>query len=267
MLRFAANISTLFTELPLRARFSAARMAGFEAVECQLPYEINAGAALAEIETNGLQLVLLNAPPGDWEAGERGLAALRGREGEFENAVQAAFDYAETVGCRLVHVMAGIVPATEDWDRALDTYVENLSRAATEAAERGITIVIEPINRRDMPGYFLSRTEEARRVIDAVGHKSLGLLFDVYHRQVAEGDVTRALRENMDLIRHIQVANPPDRCSPDQGELDFDYIFAALREAGYEGWIGCEYRPGSTTRDSLGWFDKWRPLRKRAGEG
>ncbi len=265
MLKFAANISTLFTELPLRSRFAAARMAGFSAVECRSPYDLSPGEVMAELDVNALGLVLIDAPAGDPEAGGFGLAALPGREAEFERSVTCALDYAEAVGTPLVHVMAGVLPASADPDLAMSVYIANLGRAAVEAAERGITIVIEPLNRRDVPGYFLSRTETARRVIEQVAHERCGLLLDVYHRQMMQGDVARALRENMDIIRHVQIANPPNRCGPDEGEINFDFVFATLREEKYEGWIGCEYTPGGCTRDSFAWFEAQRPLRVRPG--
>lgn len=263
MLKFAANVSTLFTELPLRARFSAARMAGFAAVECQYPYDLTPGEVLGELEVNDLDMVLINAPAGNLEAGERGLAALPGRERAFEEQVSVGLEYAAAIGTRLVHVLAGVLPPEENPHLALATYIDNLGRACAEAARLGITILIEPINQRDIPGYFLSHTETARRVIEDVGSPALGLLFDVYHRQMQEGDVARALQENLDIIRHVQIANPPHRCAPDDGELNFEYLFQMLRKEGYAGWIGCEYKPAGTTRDSFHWFEPWRPVRVR----
>ncbi|ESR26465.1 hydroxypyruvate isomerase family protein [Lutibaculum baratangense] len=263
MLKFSANISTLFTELPFRSRFAAASMAGFDAVECQFPYALTPGAILAELEANRLRLVLLNAPPGNWEEGERGLAALPGRQREFEQAMGQAFAYAEALDCRLIHVMAGVLPATSDPDRAMDIYVENLAQAAEEARRRQITLLIEPINRRDMPGYFVSRTETARRAIDAVASPHLRLQFDIYHRQMTEGNVTHGLREHWDIIRHIQIANPPDRRGPDEGELNFEHIFGEIRALGYDGHIGCEYSPHGCSRASLEWFQQHRPVRAK----
>lgn len=258
MPRFAANLTMLFNELPFRARFSAARMAGFRAVEFLFPYEHEPGLLVAEIEANALQVVLFNLPPGDWAAGERGLAAIPGREAQFETAMTAALDYAEMLGCRTLHAMAGVLSPAIDPDRAMATYIGNLRRGAEEARGRGVSLVIEPINSRDMPGYFLNRTGDARRVIEAVAADNLGLQLDLYHRQVMEGGLARAIRDNADITRHIQVANPPDRADPAHGEINYPYLFGLIDETGFDGWVGCEYRPLGATKDSLAWFAPYR---------
>lgn len=262
MLRFAANISTMFTELPFRARFAAARMAGFPAVEFQFAYDHEPGELAAELQVNGLTQVLLNTPPGDFEAGERGLAALPGRELAFETAMAKALAYADALGCGMIHVMAGIPDVSVDPDRAMQTFVSNLQRAAAEARRHGVTLLIEPINRRDVPGYFLSRNDTARRIIETVAADNLGLQFDVYHRQIVQGDLVHGLREDFDIIRHIQIANPPERADPGQGEINFDCIFREIAALGYRGWIGCEYTPKGRTLDSLAWYEPFRPLCK-----
>jgi hydroxypyruvate isomerase len=258
MLRFAANLSMLFTELPFKARFAAARMAGFKGVEILFPYDHEAGEIAAELESNGLTQVLFNLPPGDFEAGERGLAALPGREREFEAAAAEALDYAGTLKCAMVHVMAGIPHFSDDPDTVLATFVANLRQFAAEAARQNVTLLIEPINQRDIPGYFLSQTETARRIIDTVAADNVGLQLDLYHRQVMQGDLVHAIRDNLDIARHIQIANPPDRADPGTGEINYPYIFRELESLGYAGWIGCEYRPKATTRDSLAWYEAYR---------
>lgn len=262
MLRFAANLSFLFTELPFRSRFAAARMAGFAGVEYLFPYDHDPGELKAELDANGLTQVLFNLPPGDWEAGERGLAAIPGREAAFDAALEKALHYADRLNCKLLHVMAGIPPVTVDSDKAMATYVANLARGAEAAAAHGVTLVIEPINRRDIPGYFLSRTTTARRVIESVGADNLGLQFDLYHRQVTDGDLVHAIRDYADITRHVQIANPPDRTQPGDGEINYEKIFQEIRDVGFEGWIGCEYRPRGTTKDSLAWFEPYRSVRR-----
>ncbi|MFN0262524.1 2-oxo-tetronate isomerase [Tepidamorphus sp. 3E244] len=258
MPKFAANLSMLFNELPFKARFSAARMAGFRAVEFLFPYAQDAGLLLTEIETHGLKVVLFNLPPGDWEAGERGIAAIPGREVDFERSVSAAIEYAKVLDCKQLHAMAGIMSPMIDPDIAMSVYMRNLSQAASELKLHDITLLIEPINHRDMPGYFLSRTQQARRVIEAIDADNLKLQFDVYHRQMMEGNLIHGINNNLDIISHIQIANPPQRLDPSAGEINFPYLFQMLDGMGYEGWIGCEYKPLTTTKESLDWFEPYR---------
>lgn len=252
MPRFAANLSFMFTELPFLDRFAAAAEAGFKAVELLFPYPWPAGEIRARLDNHGLQQVLFNLPPGDWDKGERGIAALSGREAEFEAALRLALAYAEALGCRQLHAMAGLVSNGAN----ATTYISNLKRAARAAATSGIYILIEPINTRDMPGYFLSRTGEARDIIAAVGEPNLGLQLDLYHRHVMEGGVPAAITEFKDLVRHYQVASPPDRGEPDSGELDYAAIFRQVDETGYGGFIGCEYKPRGETRAGLMWAQR-----------
>jgi 2-dehydrotetronate isomerase len=247
--RFAANLSFLFTELPFLDRFEAAAEAGFKAVESTNVYEAPAEEIAVRLKANGLALALLNTPAGNAQAGERGVAALPGREKEFQAAVATALRYAEATGARQIHVLAGLVH--HGARRA--TYVSNLKTAAKTASGSGITLLIEPINRRDIPGYFLNRTEEARGVIHEVGEPGLGLQFDIYHRQVEEGDVITAMREFAPLIRHYQIASPPDRGEPDDGELNYRALFKEIDASGYKGWVGCEYRPRRGTVEGLKW--------------
>ncbi len=247
MPRFAANLSFLFTEVPFLDRFEAAAKAGFKAVESTNVYEAPANEIAARLKVNGLTMALLNTPAGNAEAGERGLAALPGRERDFDAAIASALRYAEATGCRRIHVLAGVVH--HGARRA--TFVANLRRAAKTAA--GVDLLIEPINRRDIPGYFVNKTHEARSVIHEVGAVNVGLQFDLYHRQVEEGDVATAMAEFAPLIRHYQVASPPDRGEPDRGEMNYRWLFEQIDASGFDGWVGCEYRPRRGTVEGLAW--------------
>jgi len=249
MPRFAANLSFLFTEVPFLDRFEAAAKAGFKTVESTNIYEATADEVAARLKANGLTLALFNTPGGDAQAGERGMAALAGREKDFQSAFETTLRYAEATGGRMVHVLAGLVH--HGARRA--TYVANLKRAARQAAGAGIELLIEPINRRDIPGYFLNKTHAARSVIHEVGEPNLGLQLDLYHRQVEEGDVATAIKEFGPLTRHYQVASPPDRGEPDAGEMNYRWLFAAIDASGFDGWVGCEYRPRRGTVEGLKW--------------
>ncbi|MGE8942787.1 2-oxo-tetronate isomerase [Leptospira interrogans] len=252
MPRFAANLSMMFTELPFLDRFEAAAKAGFSGVEFLFPYEFPADEISARLKANGLSQVLFNLPPGDWTKGERGLASLAGREADFEAAVAQALKYAEALECPRVHAMAGLVH--QGAVRA--TYVSNLKKAARMAASSGVEVIIEPINTRDIPGFFLNYTADARAVIYEVGEPNLGLQFDLYHRQVMEGDVATAIKEYAPLTRHYQLAGPPDRGEPDEGELNYPWLFKLIDDTGFKGWIGCEYRPRKGTVEGLKWVDR-----------
>jgi hydroxypyruvate isomerase len=249
MPRFAANLSFLFTELPFLDRFEAAAKAGFKGVEFMFPYAVPADDIRARLDANGLALVLFNLPPGHWDKGERGYAALPGRENEFASAVDLALTYAERLSCSRLHVMAGLT----QHGAAREAYVANLRTAAAWAEPLGIDVLIEPINTRDMPGYFLTCTSDARDVISEVGAPNLGLQLDLYHRHVMEGDVEAAIAEFGPLARHYQCASPPDRGEPDQGDLDYARLFRVIDVTGYSGWIGCEYKPRGETLAGLGW--------------
>ncbi len=248
-MRFSANLSFLFTELPFLDRFEAAAKAGFTGVEILFPYEWQAREIAARLKANGLKLVLFNIWPGDWVRGERGLAAIPGREADFESRLAQALTYADEMGCLRLHAMAGL--AQHGANR--DTYIHNLRLAARMAEPHGVEILIEPINQRDMPGYHLSKTADARAVIEAVGAPNVGLQLDLYHRHMEEGGAIAAIAENADLVRHYQIAAPPDRGEPDQSELDYRAVFRAIERTGYGGWIGCEYRPRRQTVEGLGW--------------
>lgn len=249
MPRFAANLSLLFTELPFLDRFEAAAKAGFKGVEFLFPYAFEAGDIRARLEANGLELVLFNLPPGHWDEGERGIAALRGRRDEFTAGLDLALRYAEALKCKRLHAMAGLEPHGTD----REVYVENLRLAADWALGEGVDVLIEPINTFDMPGYFLTTTEAAREVIAEAGAPNLGLQFDVYHRFRMQGGVLEAIAEFAPLTRHYQCANPPDRSEPDIDVLDYGAVFRAIDATGFAGWIGCEYKPRAGTAAGLGW--------------
>jgi hydroxypyruvate isomerase len=248
MPRFAANLSMMFTERPFLERFDAAAAAGFEAVEFLFPYAHGAAEIRGALDRNGLGLALFNAPPGDWEGGERGLASLPGREAEFRDSIARALDYAAVLEPGRLHIMAGIAQGPD----ARAAYIANLSHAA--AAASGLRLCIEPINSRDMPGYHLSTSADALIVLDAVGAENLGLQFDLYHAQIMEGDLTRRLERLTPRIAHVQIAGVPERHEPDTGEVNFPHLFATLDRLGYDGFVGCEYRPAGRTEDGLGWF-------------
>ena len=257
MPRFAANLSMMFTEYDFLDRFAAAADAGFKAVEYLFPYEYPADELARRLGRAGLEQALFNLPPGDWAKAERGLAALPGREADFARAADQAIAYARLLHCPKLHAMAGILAPEVDRTVARQTYVANLRHAAQRAAEAGITILIEPINTRDMPGYFLNRPSEARRIIEEVGMPNLELQFDVYHCQIMVGDLATQIRAQADITGHIQIAGVPERHEPDIGEINYPYLFDVIDQTGYDGWIGCEYRPRGETADGLGWLKPW----------
>lgn len=257
MPRLAANVSWLFTERPFEARFAAAAAQGFDAVECLFPYSMEATQCAALLRDCGVTLELINVPAGDWAAGERGLAALPGRESEFDAAIEQARRYAATCGTRRLHAMAGIPPAGSDRERVLDCFAANLRRAARRMSEDGCILMIEPINSRDLPGYALSHLEDAVALIERVGEPGLRLQADLYHLQIMGGDVTRRIMAALALVGHVQVAGVPDRNEPDRGELRHEALFDVLDGHGYEGWVGCEYVPRGLTEDGLGWARPW----------
>ena len=246
MIQLAANLSMLFNEHTFLDRFEAAGKAGFRGVEYLFPYAYAPETIRATLNDAGLEQVLFNLPPGDWEAGERGLASLPGREADFRDSVVEALRYAEMLNCPRVHAMAGLLPlgADEETHKAHQaTYIDNLRFAAAEAAKIGREILIEPINTRDMPGFFLSRQAHAMEVLAAVRADNLRLQFDLYHCQIMDGDLTRHLERQFPTIGHVQIAGVPERHEPDVGEVYYPALLARLEELGYRGWVGCEYRP------------------------
>ena len=254
MPRFAANLTMLFNEVPFPERFAAAAAAGFTGVECLFPYAHPADELAGLLAAHGLQQALFNLPPGDWDAGERGLAALPGREAEFRASVDTALAYARALRCPTLHVMAGLVPEGADHDAMHRTYVENLRHAADAAVADGVTLVIEPLNDRDVPGYFLPRIDGAAAIVAEVDRPNVGLQFDCYHVQIMDGDLATRLARHAPLVRHVQIASVPERHEPDTGEVAYPYLFDLLDRLGYAGWVGCEYRPATTTVAGLGWM-------------
>lgn len=264
MPRFAANLSMLYPEHAFLDRFEAAARDGFEAVEFLFPYEHPAAEIAARLKANGLRQVLFNAPPGDWNAGDKGLACLPAREAEFREGITRALAYAQALDCPRIHVMAGLVPAGVARDSLRPTYVANLRWAAAQAAPRGVALMIEPINTRDIPGFFLNRQDHAHELVIEIGAPNVQVQMDLYHCQIVEGDVAMKIRQYLPTgrIGHFQIAGVPQRHEPDVGELDYGYLFAVIDEVsagcGWDGWIGCEYRPargaaaGGTTA-GLGW--------------
>lgn len=252
MIRLAANISMLFGDVPFLDRYARAAQAGFKGIECLFPYGHPPGEIAARLQACALTQVLINAPAGDWEAGERGLAAVPGRQAEFRASIEEVIPYIDATGVRRIHVMAGIVPTRDSQGRA--TYLANLEYAACRLADRGVTVLIEPLNARDVPGYFLKDFDDALAIIKVLDVHNVRLQFDIYHRQILHGDITEGLKEAFPQIGHIQIAGVPARNEPDVGELSLPHVLRTIEELGYDGWIGCEYRPRGMTEDGLAWI-------------
>jgi hydroxypyruvate isomerase len=258
MPRFAANISTLYPEHAMVDRVGAAARDGFAAVEVQAPYEVPAAELRRALREANAALVLMNAPAGEAARGDRGLAALPGREADFEASLAEAADYARTTAAPRVHVLAG-TPAPEAWDEAEAVFVRNLRRACEVLGGHGIRVMVEPINPRDMPGYFLTSAEQAASLIARVARSGLALQFDFYHAQIVRGDLAARLDRHFALIGHVQIAGVPQRHEPDLGEVHYPALFRQLDRLGYRGWVGCEYRPARGTEPGgtsagLGWL-------------
>ncbi|MBC7608896.1 MAG: TIM barrel protein [Polaromonas sp.] len=270
MLKFAANLSWMYTELPVNDRFAAAAKDGFKAVEILSPYGWSASDLAACLKAHDLQLVLFNAPPGGldaasiekaWATGQKGIACLSGHEAEFRTGFALALLYADALACPRIHVMAGVLPEGIERESVQATYIANLRHAAFEAAKCGVEVLIEPINTRDIPRYFLNRQDHAHEIVREVGAANLKVQMDLYHCQVEEGDVAMKLRKFIPggHVGHLQIAGSPGRNEPDVGELNYPYLLSILEELGYTGWIGCEYRPlrgtvPGATSAGLGWM-------------
>jgi hydroxypyruvate isomerase len=254
MPKFAANLSMLFTELPFLDRFDAAASAGFDGVEFLFPYDYDADDLAARLKANGLTQVLFNLPAGNWAAGDRGIAIYPNLVGEFRESVARAVKYAKALGCTQLHCLAGTAPVGADHRAMRKTYVENLAFAARALADEGMTLLIEAINTRDVPNYFLNSTAKAADVLESVEAPNLRLQYDVYHMQIMEGDLTPTIKKFLPHIAHVQIADTPGRHEPGTGEINFPFIFDHLDRVGYRGWIGCEYKPRTSTYDSLQWF-------------
>jgi hydroxypyruvate isomerase len=257
MPRLCANLKWLFTELPFLERFDAAARAGFAAVEYASPYEHAAKDIRSRLNACNLKQVLFNTPAGDpAEGGGSGLACVPGRQNKFREGFKKALEYAGALDCGLIHVMAGVQPPDTSYDTAAAVYAANLAWAA-EAAASGVKLVLEPINQRDAPGFFLRTQEQGAAMVEALGRDRFGLQFDIYHCQVAQGDITRRMEKLMPVISHMQLADAPGRNEPGTGEIAWDYVFNRINELGYRGWIGCEYRPVGGTTAGLDWRKRY----------
>lgn len=256
MPRFAANLTMLFNELPFLERFKAAADAGFKGVEYLFPYPFAKEELAAQLEQHGLTQVLHNLPAGNWEKGERGIACHPDRVEEFREGVERAIEYATALRCRTVNCLVGIAPAGVSEDVLRKTVVDNLTYAAAKLKDAGIRLLVEPINTYDIPGFYLNRTEQALRILDEVGSDNLFVQYDVYHAQRTEGELGATLARHFDRIGHIQVADNPGRNEPGTGEINYAWLFRHIDKLGYDGWIGCEYKPAGDTRDGLRWLQE-----------
>ena len=253
MPKFSANLSMLFTEVEFMERFQRAFGAGFKAVEFMFPYAYEAGRLADMLNKYGLKQALFNMPAGRWDAGERGIAVLAERRGEFEDGVGTAIRYAKALDCSLVNCLAGLTPPGVPQERVREVLAANLRFAADMFAKEGIRLLIETINTRDIPGFYLSRTPHVLSIIREVNHPNLLWQFDIYHMQVTEGDLATTIRNNIKTIGHIQLADNPGRHEPGTGEINFPNLFRFIDETGYTGYIGCEYKPLTTTEEGLDW--------------
>jgi len=253
MPKFAANLTMLFGEMPFLDRFAAAKAAGFSGVEYLFPYEFEKAALREQLQQHGLTQVLHNLPAGNWTAGERGIAILPDRVDEFRDGVAQAIDYAKALDCRQVNCLVGIAPADADLLALNEVLVNNLRFAADALARQRIRLLIEPINTLDIPGFFLNGTRQAVQVISDVRSENLFIQYDIYHMQVMEGDIARSLQKHLARISHVQLADNPGRNEPGTGEINYPFLFRYLDQIGYRGWVGCEYKPRTTTAEGLGW--------------
>ena len=253
MPRLAANLSTLFQEMEFLDRFEAAAKAGFKAVEYLFPYAYDKKELTAALRANGLQQVLHNLPAGNWDSGERGIACHPDRIGEFQDGVGIAIEYALALKCGQLNCLAGLCPEDVSEERQRSTFVANLKFAAQKLKEAGVKLLIEPINTRDIPGFYLTHSRQALEIIDEVGSDNLFLQYDIYHMQVMEGDLARTIEANLARIPHMQLADNPGRNEPGTGEINYPFLFEHIDRIGYQGWIGCEYKPKTTTAAGLGW--------------
>jgi hydroxypyruvate isomerase len=258
MPRFAANLTMLFTEVPFLERFDAAARAGFRAVEFVSPYEHPAADVAHAARGAGVETVLFNLPAGDWARGDRGMACDPSRLGEVREGVERALAYADALGCTRLHCMAGIRPPGVPETALREGYLASLRLAGRALAARGITLLVEGINGRDMPGYYLGSSRQAFELIEAAGVPNLYYQYDVYHMQIVEGDLAATLERRIERIGHVQIADPPGRHEPGTGEVSFSFLLRHLDRIGYRGWVGCEYRPRAGTVAGLSWMDPWR---------
>jgi hydroxypyruvate isomerase len=259
MPKFAANLTMMFNEVDFLERFEAAAKARFKGVEYLFPYAYEKDALTERLHANDLVQVLHNLPAGDWDAGERGIGCHPDRVGEFQDGVGRAIEYATALGCTQVNCLAGIAPPSVSAEELREIFVANLKFAASKLKDAGIMLLIEPINTRDIPGFYLCHTNQALAIIEEVGFENLRLQYDIYHMQIMEGDLARTIAEHVDVIEHMQLADNPGRHEPGTGEINYAFLFTHLDRIGYAGWVGCEYKPRTTTEEGLGWV---RPYMK-----
>lgn len=260
MPRFAANLSMLFTEQDFMARFRAAADAGFSGVEYLFPYDFSAAAIRQQLDDNGLTQVLFNLPAGDWAKGERGIACHPDRVAQFRAGVDQAIEYAKVLGNTQINCLAGIRPEGLSCAEVRQTFVDNLRFAAERLKAAGIRLVMEMINTRDIPGFYLNTTAQALEIQAEVGSDNLFLQYDIYHMQIMEGDLARTLQANLALINHVQLADNPGRNEPGTGEINYHFLFEHLDRIGYQGWVGAEYKPLTTTEAGLGWLKTYNVI-------
>jgi len=256
MPRFAANLTMLFNEVPFLDRFERAARAGFEAVEFLFPYAHDPGEIRERLDRNGLALVLHNLPAGNWDGGERGIACHPDRVAEFREGVSRAIDYAQALGVGQLNCLAGKAPPGVDDEVLRRTFVENLAHAAGALKRAGLRLLVEPINTFDIPGFYLNRTAQAVSILDEVGADNIHLQYDIYHAQRMEGELAATLQKHLSRIAHVQLADNPGRNEPGTGEIDYRFLFSHLDRIGYAGWVGCEYKPATTTEAGLGWRER-----------
>lgn len=254
MVQFAANLSMMFAEVDFLERFEASAKAGFKGVEYLFPYDFEAAGLAEKLKANDLKQVLFNTPAGDWDAGERGLACNPARVDEFREGVATAIDYARALDCSQLHCMAGLKPDGASESELRNTYVENLRYASAEMASAGIRCLMEMINTRDIPGFYLNLSRQAEEIMREVGSDNLFIQYDIYHMQIMEGDLAPTMERLLPRIAHMQLADTPGRHEPGTGEINYPFLFAHLDKMGYNGWMGCEYKPAATTQAGLGWM-------------
>lgn len=257
MPRLAANLSTMFTEVPFLARFERAAQAGFSAVEFQFPYDHDADAIAAEVRRTGLFVALFNLPPGDLAAGERGFASIPDARERFRESLAAGLHYARTIGCRQLHCMSGVLSGPASMAEREATFVANLREAAEVFAPHVVRLLIEPLNPFDTPNYFLTSVDQAAAIVREVGSEAVGIQYDLYHQSRTGGELLATFDRHRELIGHIQIAGNPGRHEPDSGEIDYRFVLRALDERGYGGHVGCEYTPAGGTEAGLGWMKRW----------
>ncbi|HZP92965.1 MAG TPA: 2-oxo-tetronate isomerase [Burkholderiales bacterium] len=253
MPKLNANLSMMFTEVPFLERFGAAARAGFKGAEFLFPYEFPAAQIREQLDRHKLEMVLFNMPPGDWNAGDRGLACDPARTGQFQDGVGKALEYAQALGCRRLHCMAGLKPRGVSEEKMRDAYIANLRFAGQALAGHGITLLIEAINTRDIPGFYLNYSAQAFDLMHYANVPNLRFQYDIYHMQIMEGDLAPMIERNLDRIAHMQLADTPGRHEPGSGEINYGFLLEFIDRIGYKGWIGCEYRPAGRTEDGLAW--------------